>query len=586
MANVSGDTPYGGDQSSTDALNQAINQTNAAAAATNQQQTDLQNYLNQLGAQYGGVAGSATKYAPFDVGAGKTKWDEFVQQMQLENQKLQQAQDIENARLAQEKSLAEEKLQEEQKIADQNTVEAYNKNLTSMQGPKDPYGYLFASRGLSAPQGYAPVAAPIPQAVLDQYKSEGVDLQQAQQQLVGGSGPSFINGYLGGMNNTFQQGPMGFQNSPTRTASASQPQPQQPPIGSPSGTPFSSPMPTGSPAGKPTPQPAAPPPGAPPPGQPMHMATGGTVPGYAPGYDSVPAMLSPGEGILNPQAVQAMGGPSVVNQLNTQVPSGVQSFATGGMVSDPFNTFVDPLRGQSGTPTAIPGQPPSGADWSGFQQPTQPFQPTQITPTQVGSNYQIAGQNVGQSTVENMPGFGYTMTAPGIAMPGGYNPPNWSGPIGRTMKPATSPFGNENPTSGAASQWPGGILNGGGIGLTQAGSHSMSPWQGLSQGAPSPWSPVAPTAPQLTGGVQAPVGPPGGPVMNLNMLDPYTRALVDQYGRPQIPSAQALANMPQSGLDAYQNYVEKVAGGNFQDLLDQSKMLNPAGATPADFKFS
>lgn len=45
------------------------------------------------------------------------------------------------------------------------------------------------------------------------------------------------------------------------------------------------------------------------------FATGGIVPGYQPGLDSVPAMLSRGEAVLNPGATQAVGS-SAINYLN------------------------------------------------------------------------------------------------------------------------------------------------------------------------------------------------------------------------------------------------------------------------------
>ncbi|GAB2695861.1 phage tail tip lysozyme [Kitasatospora kifunensis] len=45
------------------------------------------------------------------------------------------------------------------------------------------------------------------------------------------------------------------------------------------------------------------------------LASGGVIPGYAPGQDTVPAMLSPGEGVLVPEAVQALG-PQTVLALN------------------------------------------------------------------------------------------------------------------------------------------------------------------------------------------------------------------------------------------------------------------------------
>ena len=47
----------------------------------------------------------------------------------------------------------------------------------------------------------------------------------------------------------------------------------------------------------------------------LRFATGGLVPGYAPGQDTVHALLSPGEGVLTPQAVK-MIGPETVLALN------------------------------------------------------------------------------------------------------------------------------------------------------------------------------------------------------------------------------------------------------------------------------
>lgn len=65
------------------------------------------------------------------------------------------------------------------------------------------------------------------------------------------------------------------------------------------------------------------------------FATGGVVPGYAPGQDTVPAMLSPGEGVLVPEAVQAIG-PGTVLALNAKYGGGRASspghYAGGGIV--------------------------------------------------------------------------------------------------------------------------------------------------------------------------------------------------------------------------------------------------------------
>ncbi|MBM9509996.1 hypothetical protein [Actinacidiphila acididurans] len=49
---------------------------------------------------------------------------------------------------------------------------------------------------------------------------------------------------------------------------------------------------------------------------------GGTVPGYAPMRDTVPAVLSPGEGVLVPEATRALGGESGINAINRQARSG------------------------------------------------------------------------------------------------------------------------------------------------------------------------------------------------------------------------------------------------------------------------
>jgi hypothetical protein len=65
------------------------------------------------------------------------------------------------------------------------------------------------------------------------------------------------------------------------------------------------------------------------------FARGGVVPGYAPGHDTYPAMLSPGEGVLVPEAVNAIGGPGTVLALNSEHGRGRTSsaghYAGGGI---------------------------------------------------------------------------------------------------------------------------------------------------------------------------------------------------------------------------------------------------------------
>ena len=65
------------------------------------------------------------------------------------------------------------------------------------------------------------------------------------------------------------------------------------------------------------------------------FAAGGVVPGYAPGQDTVHAVLSPGEGVLVPGAVRAIG-PDTVHALNAAYGPGGKSdgvhFAPGGIL--------------------------------------------------------------------------------------------------------------------------------------------------------------------------------------------------------------------------------------------------------------
>jgi TP901 family phage tail tape measure protein len=59
----------------------------------------------------------------------------------------------------------------------------------------------------------------------------------------------------------------------------------------------------------------------------LRAADGMTVPGYAPRRDIVPALLSPGEGVLVPEAVRAIGGARAISTINRAARSG--SLAVG-----------------------------------------------------------------------------------------------------------------------------------------------------------------------------------------------------------------------------------------------------------------
>nr|WP_037805402.1 tape measure protein [Streptomyces sp. NRRL F-2580] len=79
---------------------------------------------------------------------------------------------------------------------------------------------------------------------------------------------------------------------------------------------------------------------------PVQFSTGGIVPGYQPGVDTVPAILSKGEGILRPEVVRSLG-PDTILRWNEQARKGGHVYAKGGIV------------GQA----AFTG--PTGADWVG-----------------------------------------------------------------------------------------------------------------------------------------------------------------------------------------------------------------------------
>jgi phage-related protein len=73
-----------------------------------------------------------------------------------------------------------------------------------------------------------------------------------------------------------------------------------------------------------------------------HYSTGGVVPGYEPGRDTVPAMLSKGEGILRPEVVRDLG-PETITRWNR---NRAARFAEGGIVTD--SPFGRPVYGFAG----------------------------------------------------------------------------------------------------------------------------------------------------------------------------------------------------------------------------------------------
>lgn len=77
------------------------------------------------------------------------------------------------------------------------------------------------------------------------------------------------------------------------------------------------------------------------------LAGGGVIPGYSPGVDTVPAMLSKGEGVLVPEAVRGLGADFVYTAnayfSGGRAPSTGSRFAGGGIVGDIASIVADPV---------------------------------------------------------------------------------------------------------------------------------------------------------------------------------------------------------------------------------------------------
>lgn len=95
------------------------------------------------------------------------------------------------------------------------------------------------------------------------------------------------------------------------------------------------------------------------------LAEGGVLPGYAPGRDTVPAILSAGEGVLVPEAVRGLGA-DFVHTANSHFSGGransrgVTHFAGGGIVGTLASIVADPVGSikslfSNVTSAAIPG---------------------------------------------------------------------------------------------------------------------------------------------------------------------------------------------------------------------------------------
>lgn len=87
----------------------------------------------------------------------------------------------------------------------------------------------------------------------------------------------------------------------------------------------------------------------------VRFARGGIVPGYAPGIDRVPALLSPGEGVLVPEAVRMLGARAVAN-LNKLASGGRRSAVISKTGHDAYMSF-GARSGRSGGTGLNSGEP-------------------------------------------------------------------------------------------------------------------------------------------------------------------------------------------------------------------------------------
>jgi phage-related protein/SLT domain-containing protein len=72
----------------------------------------------------------------------------------------------------------------------------------------------------------------------------------------------------------------------------------------------------------------------------VNLKGGGTISGYAPGRDTVPAVLSRGEGVLTPEAVRGLGGPGFVHSANRRF-AGHRGAGKRGAHFGSFSAFAD-----------------------------------------------------------------------------------------------------------------------------------------------------------------------------------------------------------------------------------------------------
>lgn len=411
-------------------------------------------------------------------------------------------------------------------------VDALQKMLAGLSGPKDVYADLFFSHGLNTPQGYAPAPVPLTQAQKDAYSAMGVTPQQLQQMIIGNGKPGADTGMLGSLGSSLQT-PAGLPQftqaqAPTTPQVASNPTVMGGQLygKAPAGTTI---------AGNAAPQPPTTPGGVP------SMAVGGQVPG--PPMTPKLAVVHGGEQVTPAPQSEApddstSGGVTSIPSLKPQATSGSSDMsgamtspglhpaiaalvdAVSNLISNPdFRPFVEAAeQTNQATPGGVQSMATGGTVTPG---PTSGG----LTPSQ-SLSYQQTGINptTQPSAAPSMPRPGSTVSPP----PGGTNP-------------------RGIPTVGAA---PAPVL-----GTPQAGAQGVLSNSGTS-------TPIA------------------NPVLALNKMDPYTRALYDIHGRLHPYSAQQEAQMGPQGITAVNSYIGKVLGGDVNAYTDLANRLKPIGAAP------
>lgn len=378
-------------------------------------------------------------------------------------------------------------------IAKENAaeVDALQKELASLSGPKDTYADYFFAHGLLPPRGYTPAPVPLTDAQIAAFKNMGVSPQQLQSVISGTGQPGADYGMLGNMGSALQtpsylpqpiQGmnPQIQQNAPSNPtmqggALAGKVSPMTPPL-PPNATSVATN--TGVPA-----TPAVP-------SSVPSMASGGTVPG-APGQPQL-AVLHGGE-----QVGQGPSGPLLPNSGSVHPAIAKLLDAISELVASPdFQQFT----GMAGKATALQGKGKSKSAKGKSSSPDQ--QPPQEPPSMPGQAPQMPGPAV-------TPGGVQAMATGGIV-------------------------GSQLPLGG--------------------GQQGMIPTSGLPN-----WS-------------------ISNPIMPIQNMDPYTRALYDVHGRLRPYSAQQEQQMGPQGVNAVTSYVGKVEGGDvdaYKNLVDR---LRPSGA--------